>query len=122
VALVIEYHEEIEVDLHPDTDLLDFWRGTLSPRKLQLLIRNLRPDSAFFNAAAPDAARVAAWTPTDYLIADLFDITAKAHFRGPTPYPRPADQIKAEQERAERYAALAEQAERNRRRDRGRNG
>lgn len=118
MALVVEHHEEIEVDLlRQGIDLLDFWRGTLTARRLRLLISNLPRGSVTLAAVDPDGVALGAWSETDYLLADLFDITAKSHFQEPKPYPRPADVIRRRQREAKTTAFLAAQAERNRLRD-----
>lgn len=75
------------------------WRGKLSPRKVDVLIRGLPADSATrmaMNESQP------LWTRTDFLIADLIDTTnsvawvtankdvpRKDQGKFPDPYPRP---------------------------------
>lgn len=94
-------------------DILDFWRGTLSPRRLWVLLKHLSPrDSAFVRAAQPDTAAIAQWSATEYLLADLFDITAKAAFRSPKPYPRPAEALERRARDEARAIALTEQQQR----------
>lgn len=112
MELVVEHHEDLEHDLLPDVDLLDLWRGRLSFRRLELLIRRLPTDSATVHAVHPESALIAAWSPTDYVLADLYDITARAHFKDPKPYPRPADAIRERQRRDARREALQRQKER----------
>lgn len=113
MTVLTEYHEELEIDLHGQgVDLLDVWRGRLSLRRLELLIRHLPATSRLGRAVNPDSALHAEWTPTTYLLADLFDLTARAKFKDPKPYPRPAD-IARERARAEaRLAALERQRDR----------
>lgn len=80
-------------------DLLDMWRGELTPRKVDVLIRGLPPDSATRIAMNK---REPLWTRTDFLLADVVDATNantwmvqnkdvpernRAPF--PEPYPRP---------------------------------
>lgn len=121
MALVVEYHEELEIDLlGQGVDLLDFWRGTLTPRRLDLLVKHLPPGSATLQAMDPDIARVAAWGPTNEQLADLYDVTvvagrltAKGGGALP-PYPRPADALHAKRMEQARYAALEAQRERAR--------
>lgn len=61
-----------------------------------------------------------AWTPDGYVVADLIDVTlAVAAGKFGKPYPRPADRIKTAQLQRDRFVALEEQADRNRRRDAG---
>jgi hypothetical protein len=79
---------------------------------IRQLIRDPAAKSAFAAAAAPDVAAVNSWTPTDYLLADLFDLTAQAHFKDPKLYPRPIDAIEKRQRTAARHAALEVQNER----------
>lgn len=63
MALLRDYHEALEYDLQTvcGVDLLDFWRGLLSPRKLWVLIRNLPGESRFAHAfaATTEARKVA---------------------------------------------------------------
>lgn len=118
MALVIEYHEDLEYDLHVrcnGVDLLDFWRGTLSPRRLTLLLRRLPTDSMFFRKAYPDDARIAEWGPTEYLLADIFDLTyaglAAGSKQKPEPYPRPAAVIEKKRRDDARHKALIDRYE-----------
>lgn len=111
MALVVEYHEELEASLLPEYDLLDFWRGTLSARRLELLLRNLDPSSPLVVALNPDAARLASWKASDYLLADFYDLFAAANFKNPQPYPRPADVIAKRNQTNARHAALIERYE-----------
>lgn len=53
-------------------DLLDMWRGTLSPRKVDVLIRGLPADSATRMAMNE---RQPLWSRTDFILADLIDAT-----------------------------------------------
>lgn len=82
-------------------DLLDLWRGQVTPRKLDVMIRGLPPDSATriaMNGKEP------LWSRTDYILADLIDSNngvawlvanqdapqwKRSQF--PDPYPRPGD-------------------------------
>lgn len=118
MALVVEYHEELEIDLAPQVDLLDFWRGRLSARRLELLIRHLDPSSATFQAIDPEAAAEASWAVTDYLLAHLIDMTSVAHGlktkQGqPVPaFPRPAEAIRQRKRDEARLQALIAQRDR----------
>lgn len=123
MALVVEYHEELEYDLltlpGSGVDLLDLWRGRLSFRRLLLLVKGLpHKSSHFVAAAAPDAAAVAQWTPTDYVLADLFDISAVGHRlqdqrrRKLPPYIRPGDAIAARVRAEAKSDGLIRQRER----------
>lgn len=60
---------------------------------------------------------MASWTPTDYILADLFDLTYAAAGGKGKDYPRPAELIQRRKDREHRNRLLAEQAERNRVRD-----
>lgn len=97
------WHSELEYDLAAlGIDLLDFWRGTLSPRRLEVLIRHLPPTSATKRAMLK-------WHhSTEDILADVFDVLAganwqRAHSRErpvpyPKPYPRPGDELRRQQE------------------------
>lgn len=50
-------------------DLLDFYRGTLSARRLIILIRHLPADSALARALNDNQTP---WSTTDHLLADLW--------------------------------------------------
>lgn len=49
------------------------WRGTLSPRRVDVLIRGLPPDSAT-RMAMNDGEPL--WTRTDFILADVWDAIA----------------------------------------------
>lgn len=93
-------------------DLLDLWRGALSWRRLRVLIDMLPPASAYWRArhGAGD------WTVTEYMLADLFDVSAAANWqragdpkaRKPKAYPRPG--VQEAKESAIERAARAMQA------------
>lgn len=83
-------------------DLLDLWRGRLSPRRVSVLVRALPDDSATKRAMRADVDDGPLWGPTEYLLADVFDavrqhshlvhtINAKRPPSPPAPYPRPGD-------------------------------
>lgn len=57
-------------------DLLDFYRGTLSTRRLRVLIRHLPPGSAL--VAALNEGRPG-WTLTDHLLADLWALLVRIY-------------------------------------------
>lgn len=76
-GLLREHGEEIEADLLRvyGVDLLDLYRGTLTPRRLLVLIRGLPPGSALGRAMGGDVAlsdevtaiRMAAWQICCYI-------------------------------------------------------
>jgi regulator of protease activity HflC (stomatin/prohibitin superfamily) len=97
-------------------DLLDFYRGTLSPRRLWVILRNLPPTSQFVKSIEPIAQSLA-WTPGDYILAAMFDrMAAIAGVKTP-PFPRPVQIVQAHKEAEAAAEFLAAQAERNRIRD-----
>jgi hypothetical protein len=108
----------LEIDLlRQGVDLLDLYRGRLSPRRLWLLIRNLPIDSALLRRTRPELAQHA-WTPDGYVTADLIDVTiALQTGKFQKPYPRPAQRITDAVEQRDRFSALEEQAARNRLRE-----
>lgn len=55
-------------------DLLDFYRGTLSPRRLGVLVRQLSVKSSLVRALNDGRAP---WVTADHLIADLWALWAK---------------------------------------------
>lgn len=55
-------------------DLLDFYRGTLSARRLGVLVRQLPSESALSRALNGNEPP---WQRTDHLIADLWSLWAK---------------------------------------------
>jgi hypothetical protein len=113
VALICEYHEELEIDLHcQNVDLLDLWRGKLSLRRLELMIRHLPLSSVLVRTVDPDLAATAEWTADTYMLADLFDLHARTSFKNPKPYPRPADALRKKRQADARHAALERQARR----------
>ena len=75
------------------------WRGRLSPRRVDVLIRGLPPDSATRQALNKGEPL---WTRTDFILADLVDATNGVQWtvankdlerrnrqQLPEPYPRP---------------------------------
>lgn len=100
MALIRLHGDAIEADLaFRGFDLLDMWRGKLTPRKVDVLIRGLPPDSATrmaMNEGEP------LWGRTDHILADLVDAmnsntwvlanheaAKKDRSPFPEPYPRP---------------------------------
>lgn len=73
---------------------MDIYRGTLSPRKAQVLAINLPPGSLTWQHMGVDNA----WTVTDHLLAQAVDALNGANWqrdgssgKAPDPIPRPAD-------------------------------
>lgn len=58
-------------------DLLDYYRGRLSPRRLRVLIRYLPRDSALVRAVH---GPVADWGPVEHLLASTVDELAAANW------------------------------------------
>lgn len=112
MALVVEYHEELEQDLLPGIDLLDLWRGRLSFRRVELLIRHLPGDSKTFRAMNPDAAEIATWDIGHYLQAIEIDLIGQAHFQNWEPIERPHQRV----EKRRRADSLSRALEAQRRR------
>lgn len=118
--LLREFHEEIEYDLLGKIDILDFWRGDVSIRRMNAVVGQLlrNPHSALLQAIAPAATQ---WSPGDYILADQYDAMvalagAKLKTGQPVPpYPRPGDDERAQAEAEARHAALLEQNERTNR-------
>lgn len=102
--LLREYHEEIEASLlmlPTPVDLLDFWRGKITPRRLLLLIKHLPRESPFVQAVAPAAK----WGPTEHLLADLYDLYFAVHAgEQATPRRRPGQEEREGSLRSQRFA------------------
>ena len=58
-------------------DVLDFYRGTLSARRLAVLIRGFTPETSAYLRAVNDGQRP--WSAGDHLLADLWILTLKMH-------------------------------------------
>ena len=103
-SLLDEYGDAIEADMQRvyGIDLLDVYRGSLSPRKLLVLIEHLPPGSALWNETGGDSA----WTVQEHLIANMLDainlnnwLTAgDSKAKQPKPVPRPSDLLKKRQQ------------------------
>ncbi len=105
-----EYGDEIEADLlrYYGIDLLDFYRGTLSGRRLRILLRHMPYDSALvrkMNGGRPG------WGLTDHLLADLWRVIIQVNSQDPAKvddHPVRAEMITqaALREKNERLGAL----------------
>lgn len=94
-----EYHEDIEASLLTQgVDLLDFYRGSLSARRLLLLIERLPRESPFKQAVDP---KTNAWSVEAHLAANLIDLYGAAH-GVKQPVRRPGDPDPEEKTRAVR--------------------
>lgn len=71
-----EYGDEIEADLlrEYNVDVLDFYRGKLSPRRLGVLVRELSADSSLSRAQNDGQPP---WSMRDHLLADLWIVLVK---------------------------------------------
>jgi hypothetical protein len=95
---VDEHAEALEADLlrHYGVDLLDWYRGRLSSRRLAVLVKHLPRDSVTLDGLHGEAAQ---WSVTDYLLASVVDQLAEANWMfatvnrdedaDPLEYPRP---------------------------------
>jgi hypothetical protein len=75
--MLIEHGDEIEADLaqyYNGLDLTDLYRGTLSFRRLGVLVRQLPPRSRLVTALNDGQP---GWTVTDHLIADVWTAMVK---------------------------------------------
>lgn len=102
----MHYHAEIEYDLLSiGVDVLGFWTGQLSPRRLRVLLDHL-PRTSAFKAALIGGPH---FLP-EQILADIYDLLAIVNTpakRGrPKPYPRAGDELRQERERAEQVARL----------------
>lgn len=97
-ALLREQRNAIEADLHRyyGIDLLDFYRGRISLRKLAVLVEGLPAEATVYRNLQPEAA---GWDIHTYLLAGILDALndanwqraeGKAHNR-PERVPRPYD-------------------------------
>lgn len=93
-----EHAEAIEADLlrHYGVDLLDWYRGQLSSRRLRVLVEHLPAGSSFARAVNGEAAD---WGLTEHLLAAVVDQLSVANWMfatvnrdedaEPLPYPEP---------------------------------
>lgn len=77
MSLLDEHGDEIEADLaqyYNGLDLTDLYRGTLSFRRVGVLVRQLPPHSRTVTAVNDGQP---GWTVTDHLIADVWAAMVK---------------------------------------------
>lgn len=113
--LLTEHGEALEADLaqYYGIDLRDLFRGSLTWRRLGVLIRGLPVDSRLTGTLprsepVDDAAEtVARWSHIEYLLADLYDLLVAVHSKDKqTPYPRPGHRPVTRRANPERVAQL----------------
>ena len=107
-----EHGEAVEADFqrYYHLDLLDLWRGLITPRKAAVLVTQLPAGAQTWVACGYDNA----WTLTDHLTATLVDVLQIANWqragdskaKRPTPVKRPHD-IRGDNAKAERMDARA---------------
>lgn len=92
-------------------DLLDLWRGTMTPRKAATLAMALPQGAAVWIAAGSDSA----WSMESHMLAGITDALQGANWQrsdgkspAPNPLPRPGDEARAKS----KTSAVASQAER----------
>jgi hypothetical protein len=76
LGLLREHGDVIEADLQRTygVDLVDLWRGTLTLRRVRVLLEGLPPDSSTAYAVAEaDNGPLAGWRLTDVLLGRLTD-------------------------------------------------
>lgn len=91
----------------------------MSARRVEVLIEHLPQESAYVSKVAPDAWRVGAWSTTDHMLAEIWNLYVAANTkagRKPAQYMRPADMREHIASTMARHAALEAQAERAKRR------
>ncbi len=75
--MLIEYGDEIEADLaqfYNGLELADFYRGTLSIRRLGVLVRQLPVRSRLVTALNDGQPK---WTTVEHLLADIWAVLVK---------------------------------------------
>jgi hypothetical protein len=90
---------EADFEHYYQRDLLDLWRGSLTPRKAAVLALHLPAGAMTWKAMGIDAA----WTDEAHLLAFNGDVSQIANWqRGegkgpkPKPIPRPGEKVRAE--------------------------
>lgn len=92
---VLEHHADaVEADLYGiGVDLLDYWRGDMTVRRLWVLLKHkvFQPGTATAVEIHGEAGR---WTHSDNILASISDVNIKGG------YPRPQDKAVLEKKRA----------------------
>lgn len=120
VWLLREHGDALEADFqrYYGIDLVDLYKGTLSPRKAQVLAMYLPPGAAVWQEAGTDAA----WDTTDYLLAEAVDALRTANWQRsgkgqkPEPLPRPTELREAKKKRERMFEQAARFRERHQQR------
>lgn len=102
----MHYHEEIEYDLLVrNVDVLGFWKGQLSPRRLRILLDHLPRTSALKRALIGGPHHL-----PEQVLADIYDLLAVVNTPAkkgrPKPYPRAGDELRLARQQAEQVARL----------------
>lgn len=127
VWLLREHGDALEADFqrYYGIDLIDLYRGTLSPRKASVLALYLPPGAAVWQEAGTDSA----WDTTDYLLAEVVDTLKWANYQRaggkgqkPEPLPRPAQLREIREKRRKAFDRAAAFRERHRLRRETRKG
>lgn len=74
---------EADLERYYQRDFLDYYRGTLTARKLQVLISQLPYDSA---TARSQNGGIPVWGPAEHLIADLWSLIVGVNSEKGSPY------------------------------------
>jgi hypothetical protein len=106
----------IEADLEREygRDLCDLWRGTMTLRKVGVLIKGLPPGSASMRAIAGVTGPLSTWSLTEALLARLVDETAayrwqweSAHLEPNTQHRDPPTSVLPREEQATKGSEVA---------------
>lgn len=109
--LIREHGEALEADFerYYSIDLVDLYRGHLTPRKAQTLAIRLPPGALTWQDVGTDAA----WSTESHLLAQIVDTLNAANYQRaggkgdkPKPLPRPTD-LKEIQDKRERMLQRA---------------
>lgn len=110
MRLLDEHGDAIEADLADrNIDLCDLYRGTLSLRRLAVIVHELPATSRTVTAINGGQPQ---WTPTDHLLADLWVLLVRANSEKgslPEDYDHPVRAEMTARDRAERKRALKDE-------------